>query len=168
MEPNSISLGFVHTIPSFVKNIHCTVSCTFDFMKNLSHIRLAFISNGTPNKAEKKGAPAQVSERKNRWKGTRCKKIKMKIIHLSRSARQLEPLFDNVMHTIMYAQCEGHREMLKNICCYVSSILYEKREEVARFTKPKQWFLVPVSLSRTSPLVHRILSAECLIQLASQ
>lgn len=127
MEPNSISLGFVHTIPSFVKNIHCTVSCTFDFMKNLSHIRLAFISNGTPNKAEKKGAPAQVSKRKNRWKGTRCKNIKMKIIHLSRSVRQLEPLFDNVMHTIMYAQCEGHREMLKNICCYVSSILYEKK-----------------------------------------
>lgn len=94
----------------------------------------------------------------------------MEIIHLSRSVWQLEPPFDNVMHTIMYAQCEGHWEMLKNICCYVSRILYiyKKRDDVARFTQPKQCFLVPVSLWRTAPLVHRILFSECLIQLASQ
>lgn len=44
----------------------------------------------------------------------------MEIIHLSRSAWQLEPPFDNVMHKIMNARREGHGEMLKNICCYVS------------------------------------------------
>lgn len=45
---------------------------------------------------------------KYRWNRARCKSIKMKIIHLSRSVWQLEPPFDNVMHTIMHAQCEGH------------------------------------------------------------
>lgn len=52
---------------------------------------------------------------------TMCKNEKEnlqgKIIHMSRSVWQLEPPFDNVMHAIMYARCEGHWEMLKNICC---------------------------------------------------
>lgn len=43
-----------------------------------------------------------------------------------------------------------------------------KRDEVAGFMQPKQCFLVPESLWRAAPLVHRILSSECLIQLASQ
>lgn len=51
---------------------------------------------------------------KNEKKG---KKIQRKIIHMSRSVWQPEPPFDNVMHAIMSARREGHREMLKNICC---------------------------------------------------
>lgn len=68
---------------------------------------------------------------KERGAGEKRKKvakgIKMKIIHLSRSVWQPEAPFDNVMHTIIHAQCGGHWETLvgeekKNICCYVSPI----------------------------------------------
>lgn len=83
-------------------------------------IRLPFISNVTKKKEE----PQLMSPRK---KKTGCKNIKMEIIHLSRSAWQLEPPFDNVMHKIMYARCEGHWEMLKNICCYLSRFFFLKR-----------------------------------------
>lgn len=75
-------------------------------------LRLAFISNGTSNRAEerKRSSGWWIKKRgeKYRWNRARCKSIKMKIIHLSRSVWQLEPPFDNVMHTIMHAQCEGH------------------------------------------------------------
>lgn len=108
-------------------------------------------------------------KKKTGGKGTGCKNIKMEIIHLSRSVWQLEPPFDNVMHKIMYARCEGHWEMLKNICCYVPRFFsFKKERQVAGFLQPEQCFLVPVSLWRAAPLVHRILSSECLIQLASQ
>lgn len=125
----------------------------------------------------KKGAPAQVSkrEKKNtdeREQGAKYQNENHSLV--TKRIRHPEPLLDNVIHTIMYAQCEGHREMLKNICCYVSSISLGRKkkkretEEVDRFTQPKRCLLAPVSLWRTAPLVHRILSSERLIQLASQ
>lgn len=98
----------------------------------------------------------------------------MKIIHLSRSVWQLEPPFDNVMHTITHAQCEGQWEMLKKNTSVVMSLEFflksknETKREVCTSAQPENCFPVPASLWRAAPVVHRILSSECLIQLASQ
>lgn len=155
-----------------LKNIHCTpLYIWFDEgFTSPSDYHSYQTTHQTRLRRKKRSSGSWVQEKKKTGgKGTGCKNIKMEIIHLSRSVWQLEPPFDNVMHKIMYARCEGHWEMLKNICCYVPRFFsFKKERQVAGFLQPEQCFLVPVSLWRAAPLVHRILSSECLIQLASQ
>ena len=133
-------------------------------------IRLPLISDGTSKQAAKKKKRKSfiwwVREKKTGEMEQGGENIKMEIIHLSRSVWQLEPPFDNVMHKIMRERCEGHREMLKNICCYVSNFFVLKKTWSR--CVPKQSLLAPVSLLWRAPLGHCILSSERLIQLASQ
>lgn len=98
-------------------------------------LRRPFIPSSTSSGAEEeeergvKGAPADDQKAglggfrgwgavggKERGAGEKRKKvakgIKMKTIHLSRSVWQPQAPFDNVMHTIIHAQCGGHWETL--------------------------------------------------------
>lgn len=83
----------------------------------------------------------------------------MKIIHMSRSVWKLQPPFDNVMHTIMYAQCEGHWEMLENICCCLLGILQEihKKKEKKENQYPDEGDPSQASV-RSFPPGERLLS----------
>lgn len=84
----------VHPLAAFIPYLHLLrISIAhflvqFDFMKNFSHIRLPFISNGSPDQTEEKRSSSpsvQEGEKKPQMKGNRVQNIKMKIIHLSRS-----------------------------------------------------------------------------------
>lgn len=166
-------LPFAHTIPSFSEHVHCTVPCTFDLMKNLSPSDYHSYQMAHQTRLrKKKGAPAYESKRKKTKQVKRNKVQKhqngnhslvTKRLAAGASIRQCHAY--NYVCTVRGSLGDAEKHLL---LCLKNFIYIKKRDDVARFTQPKQCFLVPVSLWRTAPLVHRILFSECLIQLASQ
>lgn len=119
--------SFCSTIPSFSRNVHCTILCTSAFDvgfispsddHSYQAVHQAVLREGKKKelrpKIKKQGGGVVVGRSTAQVRnGRRLQKAsKMKIIHLSRSVWQPEAPFDNVMHTIMHAQCGGHWETL--------------------------------------------------------
>lgn len=118
---------FCSTVPSFSRHVHCTILCTSAFDvgfispsddHSYQAAHQAVLREGKKKelrpKIKKQGGGVVVGRSTAQVRnGRRLQKAsKMKIIHLSRSVWQPEAPFDNVMHTIMHAQCGGHWETL--------------------------------------------------------